>query len=270
MSTLLQISDTHFGTERPEVVEALLALVAEQPPTLTVLSGDVTQRATPSEFAAARRFTDRLGPAPLLVVPGNHDIPLFDLWERFRTPYKDYCHAFGPELEPSYESDDWLVLALNTTRWWRHENGQVSHRQAERVAARLEAARPGQLRVVVTHQPVAVTLPKDGHTLLRGQAPAVQRWAQAGVDIILGGHIHLPFVLPLHRQRPQLPNAVWAVNAGTAVSSRLRRKAGNSVNYIHRSPDRPRCARLERWDYVDAQRRFTCVDRTDLNHDAAV
>lgn len=84
MSVLLQISDPHFGTEQPPVVEALAALARQQRPDLLVLSGDITQRARPAQFQAARSFMDRLG-APLLAVPGNHDIPLFSLWTRLRT-----------------------------------------------------------------------------------------------------------------------------------------------------------------------------------------
>ena len=94
MSVLLQISDPHFGTEQPPVVEALAALARQQRPDLLVLSGDITQRARPAQFRAARAFMDRLG-VPVLAVPGNHDIPLFDLWTRLRRPYARHVAAFG-------------------------------------------------------------------------------------------------------------------------------------------------------------------------------
>ena len=89
MSVLLQISDTHFGTEQPQVVEALVALAAQQRPDVVVLSGDITQRARPAQFLAAKAFVDRLG-APVLAIPGNHDIALFDLWARLTGPYARY------------------------------------------------------------------------------------------------------------------------------------------------------------------------------------
>lgn len=148
MSVLLQISDTHFGTEQAPVVEALRALSQQQRPDLLVLSGDITQRARPSQFAAARAFIDRLG-VPLLSLAGNHDIPLFDLRQRLFHPHAHYSAAFGAELEPVHCSRDLLVLGVNTTRWYRHKNGEVSLAQIERVARRLGRATPGQLRVVV-------------------------------------------------------------------------------------------------------------------------
>ena len=156
MTVVLHISDTHFGTEQPAVVEALILLAQQQQPDLVVLSGDITQRARPDQFRAARSFVDRLA-TPVLAIPGNHDIPLFDLWARLVSPYARYAVAFGGLFEPVYSSDDLLVVGVNTTRASRHKNGEVSKTQIDRVVALLAAARPEQLRVVVVHQPVAVT-----------------------------------------------------------------------------------------------------------------
>ena len=103
MSVVLQISDPHFGTEQPPVVEALVALARQQRPDLLVLTGDITQRARPAQFQAARAFMDRLG-APVLAVPGNHDIPLFDLWTRLCRPYGRHIAVFGDNLEPVHSS----------------------------------------------------------------------------------------------------------------------------------------------------------------------
>jgi 3',5'-cyclic AMP phosphodiesterase CpdA len=267
MSLLLHISDPHFGTERPQVVEALLRLVQAQPPTLVVLSGDITQRATRAQFAAAGQFVAQLGRVPVITIPGNHDIPLLNPLARLCWPYANHCRVFGPELEPSYVSDDWLVLCLNTTRNYRHQNGEVSGAQIERVARQLAQATPRQLRVVVTHQPVAVTQDSDRHDLLRGHREAIMRWSETGADIVLGGHIHLPFVQPLHTQQP-LPRPMWAVQAGTAVSARVRREAGNSVNLIYRSGNASREARVERWDYAEARHNFECVTATTIEPDA--
>ncbi|MGZ5269625.1 MAG: metallophosphoesterase [Ramlibacter sp.] len=86
MSLLLHISDTHFGTEQPKVAAALLALAHERRPDLLVYSGDMTQRAREVEFAAARAFCQELGIARMLALPGNHDIPLFDVFARAMHP----------------------------------------------------------------------------------------------------------------------------------------------------------------------------------------
>lgn len=246
MSVLLQISDPHFGTEQPLVAEALVALVKQQRPDLLVLSGDITQRARAAQFKAARAFMDRLG-APLLAVPGNHDIPLLDVWARLRHPYAAHIAAFGADLEPVHTSPDLLVLGVNTTRPWRHKHGEVSAPQIERVARLLETATVGQLRAVVVHQPIAVARAQDAPNLLRGHAAALQRWAAAGADIVMGGHIHLPYVMAL----PGLARPMWVVQAGTAVSSRVRRGVPNSVNLLRwgAALEAGSC-RVEQWDFA--------------------
>ena len=252
MSVLLQISDPHFGTEQPQVVEALVTLARLQRPELMVLSGDITQRARPAQFQAARAFMDRLG-APFLAIPGNHDLPLFDVWTRLRRPYARHIAAFGAELEPFYSSPDLMVACVNTTRAWQHKNGEVSAQQIDRVARLLANATPAQLRVVVVHQPVAVTRAEDAPNLLRGHAAALQRWAAAGADLVMGGHIHLPFVLALHG----LARPLWAVQAGTAVSSRVRAGLPNSVNLLRWGADSaPGCCQVEQWDFSAAECAF--------------
>lgn len=258
MSVLLQISDTHFGTEQPLVVEALVTLAAQQRPDVVVLSGDITQRARPAQFRAARAFVDRLG-APVLAIPGNHDIALFDLWARLTRPYARYAAAFGAELEPVHASQDLLIVGVNTTRAWRHKNGGVSAAQIDRVAKLLTAASPRQLRVVVVHQPAAVTQARDRPNLLRGHGVAKRVWSAAGADLVMGGHIHLPYTLALHG----LARRLWVVQAGTAISSRIRREAPNSVNLVRwgqavggggaqaqSRPDAGDCCFIERWDFA--------------------
>lgn len=260
MSVLLQISDTHFGTEQSPVVEALVALAASQRPDLLVLSGDITQRARRAQFDAAGVLVRRLG-LPLLAVPGNHDIPLFDLWTRLTRPYARYRAAFGQGLAPVHASDELLVIGVNTTRAWRHKHGEVSAAQVDQVAERLRAAAPRQLRVVVVHQPVAVLREDDRVDLLRGHRLALARWAEAGADLVMGGHIHLPYVLPLG----ELARPIWAVQAGTAVSSRVRAGVPNSVNLLRWPADGApaRCA-VEQWDYDRAQRAFVRARVTEV------
>lgn len=267
MTAVVQISDPHFGTERPAVVEALLRFVSDLAPELVVLSGDITQRATRAEFAAARRFADRLRTPALLAIAGNHDVPLFNLAARILSPYANYRRVFGDDLEPEHRSEGWLVLGVKTTRRWRHKNGALSKAQVERVAARLTAADPSQMRVVVVHQPVAVLDDGDAHDLVRGHEPAVRRWAEAGADVVVGGHIHLPYIVPLHHLHAGLARRLWCVQAGTSVSSRVRDGVGNSVNVLRQdgadAAGRPRVI-TERWDFDERTDRFERVHSARL------
>lgn len=257
MSVLLHMSDAHFGTEREPVVDALVALTHEVAPDVVVLSGDITQRARADQFERARHFIQRLGVADFVVIPGNHDIPLFDVATRFFDPYREYRRVFGAKLEPRYVARDVLVVAVNTTRRYRHVDGEIGREQQRQVAAELSVATPSQLRIVVTHQPLAVPRESEQHNVARGADGAILQWSAAGADVLLAGHIHLPFVLPLH-ERTNLSRPLWAVNAGTAVSSRTRHDAGNSVNVLRvESADsgEPHC-RVEHWAYEQPSTAF--------------
>ncbi len=258
VTTLLHISDTHFGTEQAPVAEALVALAAQLSPDLLVLSGDITQRARTAQFAAARRFLDRLA-LPFVSIPGNHDLTLLNPFRRLLAPYTGYRRTFGDVMEPVHESAGLLVQCVKTTRWWRHIEGEVSAAQIERVAARLRSARPEQLRVVVVHQPLHVEGQAEARHLLRGADAALARWAEAGADVVLGGHIHLPYVDELTPAGAHGARLIVA-QAGTALSSRLRRGVPNSVNVIrHETSDATRCT-IERWDFVTERGEFQRVN----------
>ena len=272
MSVLLHISDTHFGTEQPVMVEALISLANQQEPEIVVLSGDITQRARPAQFRAAKAFVDRLG-APVLAIPGNHDIPLFDLWARLNRPYARYAMAFGADLEPVHSSPDFLVLGVNTTRTWRHKNGEVSAAQIDHVAGRLSAASPEQLRIVVVHQPIAVTEACDQPDLLRGHRAALRAWTDAGADLVLGGHIHKPYTLAQHGFAGRL----WVVQAGTALSSRTPPGVPNSVHILRwgkatiasgadvQTGGKVRAyCQIEQWDYARHDQAFVCTAVTTV------
>ena len=202
----------------------------------------------------------------MVCLPGNHDITLHNLWERVVRPYAAYQRSFGLVLGPQLLTHSLCIVAVNTTRWWRHKNGQVSAAQIERVCKQLSRATPQQLRVVVVHQPVHVLRPQDEHDRLRGWQPAVHAWAAAGADIVMGGHIHLPYVCELSASLGTLRRRMWCVQAGTAVSSRIRHETLNSVNLLEFDSDGGglRCT-VERWDYQAVAGRFAVAQTTALN-----
>jgi len=254
-------------------VAALLRLANTLQPDLVVISGDITQRARRAQFSAARAFIDTFDTfcaTPFVVVPGNHDIPLYNLFARVAHPYANYRRVFGDNLEPVFESDALLVIGVNTTRAYRHKDGEVSVQQVERVVRRLQHATARQLRVVITHQPLVAARANDIRNLLHGREHAIERWSQAGVDLILGGHIHLPYVTPLHVAYKGLPRQMWAVQAGTSLSSRVRGTVPNSVNVIDydASNTGARRAIVARWDFNQASASFEPNMQHELDLDS--
>lgn len=260
MSVLLQVSDAHFGTEQKPVVDALVRLAKAVKPDVLLLSGDITQRARRDQFDAAAAFVKRCKPKRCVAIPGNHDIPLFNVIGRALQPYAGFCRAFGPRLEQVVELPDMLVIALNTTRPWRHKDGEVSKRQVADTCLKLRAASTKALRIVVTHQPVHAIRESDEVNLLHGREEAVPAWAEAGADLILAGHIHLPYVRPLSERYRGLAREIWMANAGTAVSSRVRSNIPNSVNLVVHRPRARERAHVERWDFLGTKRGFERVE----------
>jgi 3',5'-cyclic AMP phosphodiesterase CpdA len=268
MSTLIQISDPHFGTEQPAVVSALLALVSQAKPEAAVLSGDITQRARRAQFAAARKFVDQLEVRHTLVIPGNHDIPLFNVAARALFPYAGFNRVFGPVLEPRLDCAGFQLIGVNTTRPSRHKDGEISSEQVEQVARELQPAPANRLRIVVTHQPVYVPRSRELHNRVHGHFKAVTAWAAAGADIIMGGHIHLPYVASLRDHFPEVSRRCWVVQGGTAVSHRVRPNHPNSVNLVHYTPGQTECC-VERWDYAAPTTAFRRVAAWELELERA-
>lgn len=267
MTVVLQISDLHFGTERAPVMRALQAWVRSQKPDLLIVSGDITQRARRAQFRMAAQFIASLPVPARLIIPGNHDIPLFNVLARLLQPFGNFQRVFGDDLEPEFESKDLLVLCVNSTRPERHKHGVVTADQIERVSGRLRAASDRQLRLVVMHHPMLAITAGDQNNLVRGHAEATRAWSAAGADLILGGHIHLPYVRPLAGGAIKLPRRVWAVQAGTATSHRVRGEAPNSFNAIRGSDIDALEAVVERWDFDAATRAFALAATTAITPD---
>lgn len=255
MSVLLHVSDTHFGTERAEVLLALERLVLVEQPDVLVLSGDITQRASDAQFKRARAWLDDLPIAHRLLLPGNHDVPLYNLWQRLLTPYARYQRWLSPgSLAPELQVAGFHIFGVKTTRRLRHIDGEVSETQRETVAQQLRQADRSCLRIVVTHQPLWVDRAVDWHNRCRGADAALQQWCAAGADVFLAGHIHWPLVAAV----PQRASA-WAVNAGTAVSHRVRDGVPNSVNLVRYTSGMQRSCIVERWDCPAQSREFVPV-----------
>lgn len=220
MRRIVHLSDIHFGRLHPALVEPLLASIRGLAPDLVAVSGDLTQRARRREFAEARRFLDAL-PFPRLVLPGNHDVPLYNLFTRFVTPLARYKAAITSDLSPVYRDEEMIVVGVNTARSLTIGEGRINARQVENVVAVLATAPPALLRVIVTHHPF--DLPDGVHEkrLIGGAAKAMRKLAAARADLFLAGHLHLSHVGDTAERYRIEGHAALVVQAGT-VSTRSR------------------------------------------------
>lgn len=226
--TIAHVSDLHLGAHCPVAADELAVDVATADPTATIVTGDCTMRARPEQFRLARALLDRL-PRPLLVVIGNHDVPLGDVWSRLTSPYGRYRYSLGAELDPVLDLDGLRVQGLGSAPPWRWKSGRVTRRQTDRLVEVLSAAPPTAVRVVALHHPLS----QHGAAGLVGRARLLDALARARVDLVLAGHTHVPTT-----RRTVLPSVagqgrqvVIEVVAGTATSTRTR-SAGRSWTLI--------------------------------------
>jgi 3',5'-cyclic AMP phosphodiesterase CpdA len=230
MRRLVHLSDIHFGSVDRAILLPLIETVQRMDPHLVVVSGDLTQRARTSEFADARAFLDRL-PRPQLVVPGNHDVPLYNPYARFIAKLNRYQRYITPELEPSYIDEEIAVLGVNTARAWTWKGGRVNPRQVARIRERLCALDPQVTRIVVTHHPFDLPQRFADSSLVGRARIAMSCLSECGVDLLLAGHIHVSSVSSTFPRYRIAGHAALVVQAGTAASTRARGEL-NSFNSV--------------------------------------
>ncbi|MDO8416782.1 MAG: metallophosphoesterase [Agitococcus sp.] len=232
MTRIVHLSDTHFGTEIPDVVRALKQAIAELEPNIVLLTGDITQRARQGEFQAAKDFLDQLPVQTKLVIPGNHDIPLFNVFARLLTPYAAYQRAFG-DREFTWCGDGVGIIGFNTTSRFRHTTGLLNPDYlTRRIHDIREKIGVDALLIACVHQPLSTAWPEDhGNVLLQSEAIA-HAFSALKVDVVLSGHVHVPLMTSTHAVFPTLGRHFLLAGAGTAVSHRTRPNAPNSFNVI--------------------------------------
>jgi 3',5'-cyclic AMP phosphodiesterase CpdA len=222
LRTLLHISDVHFGPKHlGDRATAVLSLVHQRKPDYVVISGDLTQRAKPEQFAAAKRFVDSI-PCPTLAVPGNHDVPLYRFWERLVVPFGAWQKHFSPDLEPHLMDDELSMVGLNTAFNRTITGGRLTRVQCRRVQEVFGAAPPSCYRIaVIHHNLVRPDELDDVPTPLQGSVPALAALAASGVEMVLSGHLHQSYAAPLLATKGEEGGGV-ILCAGTTTSSRGR------------------------------------------------
>jgi 3',5'-cyclic AMP phosphodiesterase CpdA len=232
MAKIAQISDLHFGRHSDAATEDLLTSLREHTPDLVVLTGDLTQRARAGEFMAARRFLNRIA-QPKLVVPGNHDMPLYNLFHRFLTPFAKYHHYISSLglAGDLFSNREIAVLGLNTARRIIHTRGRISTEQIALVRHTFAALPGGIFKVLATNHPLGYPGDERPLKLAGRSAPTLEAIAAAGVHLLMSGHHHR--ALSGHMNIGMgAHGSVLILHAGTAISTRLRGTEGNTYNLI--------------------------------------
>ena len=227
MKRVIHLSDLHFGRDRPELVKPLTDLVNQLAPDLVVISGDLTQRARRSQFQKARAFIDTLAPE-VLVVPGNHDVPLYNVFRRFLTPFRRYRRWIDQDLQPVFVDDEILVVGINTVDPLSVQRGRVRSRALSRVRDVFVQHAQDRIRIIVAHHPLEHA-PHQQKKIMRGADSAMAQFIEAGADMILSGHLHSWRAEPFAEQSDV--TATLQIHAGTSLSDRTRGEE-NDFNLI--------------------------------------
>ncbi|HUS11874.1 MAG TPA: metallophosphoesterase family protein [Pyrinomonadaceae bacterium] len=251
MRSIVHLSDIHFGRLNHQVVLPLIDAIARINPDLVAVSGDLTQRARSHQFKQARAFLDRL-PNPQIVVPGNHDVPLHNLWTRFVKPLRKYRQFITEDLRPVYQDEEIAVLGLNTARSLTFKGGRINESQVEWMREKLCDLDEEIVRIVVTHHPFDLPEGHDERQLVGRARIAMETLASCGADVFLAGHLHVSRTTHSAARYRIKGHSALVVQAGTATSARGRGEQ-NSFNVIR--VNRPNIT-VERFEWQTDRREF--------------
>ena len=230
MRTLVHLSDLHFGTVDSAIVAPLLEFIRATKPDFVVISGDLTQRARTAQFIEARRFIDAI-PFPYMVIPGNHDVPLHNVFARLFRMLDKFRRYICEDLEPFYVDDEIAIAGVNTTRALTGKNGRINQGQLEKLRTRFATVPATHVKIVVTHHPFDLPPGIVGDRVVLRAKQAMHVLAQIPVDMLLAGHFHVGGTTRT-TTRYKIDNfAALIVAAGTSTSTRGRGQP-NSLNVI--------------------------------------
>ncbi|MDB5683298.1 MAG: metallophosphoesterase [Sphingomonas bacterium] len=237
MTRIAHLSDIHFGAHEEKIVAATEAWLQKRRPDLVIISGDFTQRAREDQFRAASAYLNRLRAAGLkvLAIPGNHDVPLYDVLSRFAAPLDRYKRYIGNDLCPWFEDDQVAVLGINTARSLTIKDGRINREQIALMHERFAKVAEHKTRILVTHHPLFAMPIGEGGGLSEAVGrhdDAVKGACAAGVHLALAGHFHRTYAEAASKMVETAGSAL-VIQAGTATSTRLRNSEPQSFNWLH-------------------------------------
>jgi 3',5'-cyclic AMP phosphodiesterase CpdA len=260
MRTIVHLSDLHFGRLDVRLIPPLLTAIRDLSPDLVAISGDLTQRARRNQFADARAFIKALD-CPHLVVPGNHDVPFYDIARRFLRPLGRYKEFVAEDLEPVYVDEEIAVMGLNSARALTFGRGRLNASQISRAAERLRGVDPRLVKVIVTHHPFDLPDTHGAEHLVGRAKAAMAQFAEVGADLFLAGHLHVSHIGHTAERYKIAGHSALVVQAGT-ISARLRGEP-NSFNVLR--VDRPDIS-VARHTWDEARQLFVAGTARTFRH----
>jgi len=258
MRTVVHLSDIHFGAVNEAIIAPLIRTINELKPDVVAVSGDLTQRARSHQFKEAREFLDSL-PKPQIVVPGNHDIPLHNVFMRFAHPLEKYRRYITGELRPFYADDEIAILGINTARSLTIKGGRINKTQVAWLREKFCSFAPSVIKILVTHHPFDLPEGHDDEDLVGRARMAIRELSACGADLFLAGHLHISHTGHTAKRYKFAGRAALVVQAGTATSTRARGE-GNSFNVIRLSGSELTIDRME-WRLAHATFTASVTDR---------
>ncbi|HYP25236.1 MAG TPA: metallophosphoesterase family protein [Blastocatellia bacterium] len=253
--TILHFSDIHFGGgHAPDRAGELLAEIERLRPNVVAVSGDLTQRAKSRQFRKAREFLDLIR-APLIVVPGNHDVPLWNVADRFLRPFDKYRYWITPDLNPIYVDEGLAVMGLNTARSFTIKGGEIDGKDLDLVRRQMGQLPSDLCKVLVAHHPLASPPGQEREKGVSGGRNALKIFEECGIEVVLTGHTHQSHAESSRDIYPDRDRHILLVQAGTVASLRGRghERLKNSFNWIDVSA---RQIRVTHYVYSDQAGRF--------------
>src|SRR5258706_2155141 len=261
MRTLVHLSDLHFGRVDEQLIAPLISAVTSLNPDLVAVSGDLTQRARSQQFREARAFLDAL-PQPQIVVPGNHDVPLHNVFTRFVRPLGKYRRHITDDLQPVYLDNEIVVVGVNTARSLTIKGGRINKEQVTDIRQRLCGLSDELVKTVVTHHPFDLPQGYEDRDLVGRSQMAMTGLADCGADLFLAGHLHVSHTGHTAKRYNIRGHSALVVQAGTASSTRGRGEA-NSFNVIR--INRPNIT-VERLTWQPAGSAFVISGEENFRH----
>ncbi len=263
-ATLLHISDLHFGTIVETAVEALLHAVDEIKPDVVVCTGDVTQRCRTDELRGFVGLIDRLRPLPLVCLPGNHDVDWWPPWRRMTAPLHHWRAVVPEDVQrKSLRVGDVVLAALPSVNPKRQVKGTIT---AESSSSLPPLWGDAVVRVAYTHHPIALDRHPDGNDVVTNAPEAAVALCDAGVDVLLSGHVHVPFALTTEVPFPTLKRPYVLIGAGTSTSWRVRGLNPRSMQVIKVHGD---AVDVQRYENGEGHPRFAPVGTSHFRREAA-